>query len=64
MGAGDILVPPPGSHFKVVMPEVRVHLKALTEISRDFVFHLVLPQGYNVLGFGGNKVMVCQRLSE
>ena len=43
MGAGDVLVPPSGSHFKVVMPEVRDHLKALAEISRDFVFHLVLP---------------------
>ena len=43
MGASNVLVPPSGFHFKVVMPEVRVPLKALAEIFRDFAFHFLLP---------------------
>ena len=40
--AGDIPVALSHSHFRVVMSEMRGHLKALAEISKEFVFSSLL----------------------
>ena len=42
MDAGDIPVALSHSHFRVVMSEIRGHLKALAEISMEFVFSPLL----------------------
>ena len=42
MDAGDIPVALSHSHFRVVMSEIRGHLKALAEISKEFVFSSLL----------------------
>ncbi len=41
MDAGDVLVALSHSQFKVVMSVMWGHLKALEEISREFVFNLM-----------------------
>ena len=42
MDAGDVLVALSHSRFKVVMSEIWGHLKALAEISREFVFNVLI----------------------
>ena len=42
MAAGDVLVALSHSHFKVVMPEMGGHLKALAEISKEFMFSVLI----------------------
>lgn len=58
MDAGLVLLALSHSHFKVVMSEIWGHLKALAEISREFVFHVLISGGYNVLGFWDAKATV------
>ena len=42
MDAGDMPVAVSHSHFRVVMSEIWGHLKALAEISGEFVFNFLL----------------------
>ena len=42
MDAGDVLVALSHCRFKVVMSEIWGHLKALAEISREFVFNVLI----------------------
>lgn len=42
MDAGDIPVALSHSHFRVVMSEIRGHLKSLAEISGEFVFNFLI----------------------
>ncbi|KAK4806745.1 hypothetical protein QYF61_016515 [Mycteria americana] len=43
IAAGDVLVALSHSHFKVVMSEMRGHLKALADISKEFMFRCDMP---------------------
>ena len=56
---GDILVALSHSHFRVVMPEILGHLKALAGISRVFVFTFMISWGYSALGLWDASVRVC-----
>ena len=42
MAAGDVLVALSHFHFKVVMYEMRGHLKALAELSKEFMFSVLI----------------------
>lgn len=60
MDAGDVLVALSHSHFKAVMSEIQGHLKALAEISREFVFNFwylraTMSWGYGMLGLQGAR---------
>ncbi|KAK4805893.1 hypothetical protein QYF61_025760 [Mycteria americana] len=41
VAAGDVLVALSHSHFRAVMSEIRGHLKALAELSKEFVFNRI-----------------------
>ncbi|KAK4805873.1 hypothetical protein QYF61_025740 [Mycteria americana] len=41
--AGDVLVAVSHCHFRAMMSEIRGHLKALAELSKEFVFNVLIP---------------------